>query len=274
MKEGCPIGVGLRPLHYPYLETKPRTAVKWFEVISENYMDTEGRPLKMLEFFRQDYPISLHGVSLSIGSESGLSRPYLEKLKVLIDRIDPFQVSDHLCWTGLPEANLHNLLPVVYTQETLKKIVRHVDEVQTFLGRQIALENLSAYFSFRSSTYTEWDFFREVALRSGCLLLLDINNIYVNSVNQKFDPLVYLDAIPSSLVAEIHLAGFTDMGDYLFDTHSAPVFPQVWDLLKKKIKDYRHIPLLVEWDEDVPEFPVLEREALLAKKIWEDCHGS
>lgn len=264
------IGVGLRHQHFPFLESRPQTEVDWFEGISENFMFTEGRPLKMLELVRQDYPIALHGVSMSIGSAEGLNFDYLKKLKDLIERVDPFLVSDHLCWTGKHKNNLHNLLPLPYEDETLDFLSNRISEVQEFLGRQIAIENLSAYFSIKDSTYTEWDFLRTLAQKSGCKILLDINNIYVNAINQKFDPYEYLRSIPMELVAEIHLAGFSDLGTHLFDTHSKPVFEKVWNLYKSKIIEAPETPTLIEWDEDIPEFEVLQAEALKARKITED----
>ncbi|MBP9674858.1 MAG: DUF692 domain-containing protein [Bacteriovoracaceae bacterium] len=274
MNKNCHIGVGLRSCHYPYLEQKPATQVKWFEAISENYMDSFGRPRKILELIRADYPISLHGVSLSIGRlGEDLNFSYLEKLKNLIEIIDPFLISDHLCWTGASKANLHNLLPLSYDKETLNYVCERIQRVQDFLQRSILIENLSAYFDFKTSTYTEWDFLRKVAERSGCKLLLDINNIYVNAQNHKFDANIYLGAIPSSLVGEIHLAGFSDMGDYLFDTHSKPVYPEVWNLFSSYIQKSADIPILIEWDEDIPAFEILEAEGMKAKEIWEKYHA-
>jgi len=261
------IGVGLRHIHFPYLETKPQTTVDWFEGITENFFDTEGRPLKMLEAIRRDYPVGLHGVSLSIGSAEELDFEYLKKTKVLYERIKPAVISDHLCWTGHKNRNLHNLLPLSYNQATLNYLVPRLQTVQEFYNREICIENLSAYLDMRDSDMTEWDFLRELAKKSGCKILLDINNIYVNSQNHQFDPYKYLDAIPDHLVGEMHLAGFTDMGDFLFDTHSRPVFPDVWKLFQHKIKNIKKTPVLIEWDEDIPEFSVLEAEAQKAREI-------
>jgi uncharacterized protein (UPF0276 family) len=267
------IGVGLRHQHFPYLSESPETKLDWFEVISENFMNTEGYPMEMLLKMREHYPISLHGVSLSLGSHAPFDQEYLKSLKELIKRVDPFIVSDHLCWTGLPESNLHNLLPLSYDDENLNYLSDRINFVQEFLGREILVENLSAYFSLKDSTYTEWEFLRELAKKSGGKLLLDINNVYVNSVNQKFDPYEYINTIPDNAIGEIHLAGFSDMGDYLFDTHSTFVCDEVWDLYSHKIKNNAHIPTLVEWDEDIPEFPVLEAEAMKAKALWSRHHG-
>ena len=267
------IGVGLRPTHYPYLEPRPHTQVTWFEAISENYMDTQGRPLDMLELIREDYPVALHGVSLSIASAEGLRPTYLKKLRILVDRIDPFIVSDHLCWTGLQQQNLHDLLPIPFTDEALQLIVDHVDQVQTVLQRSILLENVSTYLRIPDAEYTEWDFLTEVSTRSGCQILLDVNNVYVNASNHGFDPYEYLSGIPTSRIGQVHLAGYTDMGTHLFDTHSKPVYPEVWDLYSSLIARAPDLPVLLEWDEDIPEFPQLEEEALKAARIWTYHHG-
>ncbi|MGB0909823.1 MAG: DUF692 domain-containing protein [Nitrospirales bacterium] len=268
------IGVGLRTTHYPYLETKPQTSVKWFEAVSENYMDSEGRPLKMLQLIREDYPVALHGVSLSIASAEGLRPQYLNQLKQLKDRIEPFIVSDHLCWTGLQDANLHDLLPIPFTDEALQVILKHVDQVQNALGCQILLENVSTYLQPPDCGYTEWDFLSRLAKQSGCKLLFDVNNLYVNAKNHHFDPVTFLEAIPTELIGQIHLAGYTDMGTYLFDTHSKPVYPEVWSLFSQLIARAPDVPVLIEWDDDIPEFPTLEAEAHKAAQIWNDHHGA
>ena len=267
------IGVGLRPTHYPHLETRPHTQLTWFEAISENYMDSQGRPLQMLELIRQDYPVALHGVSMSIASHEGLRPDYLKKLNRLKHRIDPFLISDHLCWTGLHQSNLHDLLPIPYSEEALSLIVNHVDQVQTTLGCPLLLENVSTYLRLDQSTMSEWDFLIAVARRSGCRLLLDINNLYVNARNHHFDPHDFLDAMPVDLIGQIHLAGYTDMGTFLFDTHSKPVYPEVWALFSRFISRAPHVPILLEWDEDIPEFPQLEEEAAKAVHIWNQHHG-
>ncbi len=263
-------GIGLRTQHFSHLsqvlETDPKQIkIDWFEGITENFFDTEGRPLQILEKVRHDFPVGLHGVSLFIAAAEPLDLEYLVKVKKLYQRIDPLVVSDHLCWTGHQTQNLHNLLPIPYNDESLNFLIPRIQKVQEVLGRQIALENLSAYFDLKTTTYTEWDFLRNLAQKSGCKILLDINNIYVNSVNLKFDPYVYIDSIPNELVAEVHLAGFTDMGTHLFDTHSCPVLPEVWKLFQHKIKSGLKAPVLVEWDEDVPDYAVVEAEALKAK---------
>lgn len=261
-------GAGLRHEHFSYLMEKPQTKIEWFEAITENFINTRGRPFEVLMEVRKDYPVSLHGVSLSIGVAEELDQSYLKKLKELIEIVDPLLVSDHLCWTGFAKNNLHNLLPLPYTKETLNFLIPRIQRVQEFLGREIALENLSAYVESSESTYTEWDFLREVSKQSGCKILLDINNIYVNSQNYGFDPKVYLDAIPDEAVAEIHLAGFSEMEDFLFDTHSTHAHPEVWKLYEHKTKTCKKAPTLFEWDEDIPDFAVLEAEVEKARNIW------
>jgi uncharacterized protein (UPF0276 family) len=258
---------------------KPRTTVRWFEAISENYMDTGGRPLAVLETVRADHPVALHGVSLSIGYKPAqgdraaadalaeIRTRYLARLRDLADRIDPFLVSDHLCWTGVPGGNVHDLLPTPFTDEALAWIVSQVDAVQTALARRLVLENVSSYLTWAASTWREEDFLVEVSRRSGCGILLDVNNVYVSARNHGFDARAYLDAIPAEAVAQIHLAGHTDMGSHLFDTHSAPVCDEVWDLFAHAIGRMADVPVLIEWDEDIPAFARLEAEAEAADRI-------
>jgi uncharacterized protein len=272
-KDACDIGVGLRAQHYPYLENRPQTTLKWFEAISENYMDSEGRPLHMLELIRNDYPIALHGVSLSIGAIQPVNDKYLKNLKKLIERINPVRVSDHFCFTGNAHANAHDLLPIPYTEEAVRHFVQKIDSVQNFLGRKMYFENVSTYLRYKESEMTEWDFILEVSKRSGCGLLLDVNNVYVSAVNHNFDPRNYLDAIDEKRVGQIHLAGFSDMGTHLFDTHSKPVYPQVWELFHSVIKRMANVSVMIEWDEDIPEFSILQDEAMKAAHIWEIYHG-
>ncbi len=264
-KLGC--GVGLRTKHYSYiLEQWPK--VDWFEAISENYMDTGGRPIQILEKVRSRYPVALHGVSLSVGSTDPLNLIYLKRLKALADRIDPVIVSDHLCWSGIGGENLHDLLPLPFTEEAIAHVVSRVQQVQEFLGRQILIENVSTYVTYAHSAMPEWEFLSEIAKRSGCSILLDLNNIFVNAANHRFDPLVYLADIPAGKVGQFHLAGHTDMGSFLFDTHSAPVIDPVWELYREALKKWGQIPTLVEWDENIPEFSKLEEECTRAKFFY------
>ena len=239
----------------------------WFEAISENFMDSGGRPLAILESVRARYPVALHGVALSIGSTDPLDRTYLARLKTLADRIEPAIVSDHLCWTGVEGEQLHDLLPLPFTEESLRHVVERVQQVQEALGRRLLLENVSAYVTFRHSTMPEWEFLTAVAQRSGCGILLDLNNIYVNAYNHQFDARDYLRHIPGELVGQFHLAGHTDMGAYLFDTHSRPVIDAVWGLYRNALDRWGPVTTLIEWDEEIPPFPRLAEEAARARAI-------
>ncbi len=268
---GC--GLGLRHQHYPVItETWPK--VDWFEAISENYMDTGGRPIHILEKVRQHYPIALHGTALSIGSTDSLNQNYLKQLKKLVDRIDPFIVSDHLCWSGAEGEALHDLLPLPFTEEAIQQVVGRVQKVQEFLKRRILLENVSTYVTYQYSEMSEWEFLTEVAKRSGCGILLDVNNVYVNSVNHQFNPHDYLKNLPAATIGQIHLAGHTDMGSYLFDTHSAPVIDSVWQLYREALKLFGPISTLIEWDEHIPPFERLLKEAEKAKVIYREFEQS
>ena len=253
-------GVGLRREHFDRV-LSDRTGVDWFEVISENYMVKGGRPLHILERVRRDYPLVLHGVSLSIGSTDPLDRGYLDRLRDLAARIEPAWVSDHLCWTSIGGHNSHDLLPLPYTEETLEHVVSRLGEVQEHLGRRIALENASTYLRFAASSIPEWEFLSEVAQRADCGILLDVNNVYVSAVNHGFDPEKYLAAIPPERVWEIHLAGHTDCGSHLLDTHSARVCDEVWDLYRFASRRIGAVASLVEWDEDIPDWDTLEGES-------------
>ncbi len=266
------VGMGLRPPHYPYLEERPTTEVAWFEAVSENYMDSRGRPLEVLTALRKDYPLALHGVSMNIGSPAGVRVDYLNKLRDLIDRIEPFIVSDHICWTGTSHQNMHDLLPLPYTQESLQRVVDNIDFVQNYLRTPLVLENVSTYLSFRNNEMTEWEFVSEVSKRSGCALLLDINNVYVNARNHGFDPHEYLQSIPFDRVAQIHMAGPSDQGTHLFDTHAEDIPEAVWDLFRILAPQIRHIPVCLERDDNIPSFQELEVEIIKAAFILEKSH--
>lgn len=259
-------GVGLRREHFERVLSDP-TGVDWFEVISENYMVKGGRPLHILERVRRDYPLVLHGVSLSIGSSDPLDRGYLDGLRDLAARIEPAWVSDHLCWTSIGGHNSHDLLPLPYTEETLEHVVSRLAAVQEHLGRRIALENASTYLTFAGSSIPEWEFLGEVAHRADCGILLDVNNVYVNAVNHGFDPEKYLAAVPAERVWEIHLAGHTDRGSHLLDTHGARVCDEVWDLYRFASRRIGAVSSLVEWDEDIPDWDTLEAESLRARDL-------
>jgi uncharacterized protein (UPF0276 family) len=252
------------------LRDKPR--VSWFEAISENYMGIEGgaggRPLQILRRIRADYPVVLHGVSLSIGSTDDLNINYLQKLKRLIGESEPAWVSDHLCWTGVAGENLHDLMPLPYTEEALAHVAARVGRVQDFLGRRILLENVSAYLSFADSKMTEWEFLAELVRRSGCGILLDVNNVYVSSINQDFDPRDFIDGLPPDAVGQMHLAGHSRSGELLIDTHDAPVCDEVWELYRHALAVHGRVPTLIEWDDKIPEFDVLQAEAARAEALW------
>lgn len=270
---GC--GLGLRPEYYDHILTKwPRT-IDWFEAVSENFMGIEGRfpgrPLKILSKVREHYPIVLHGVSLSIGSVSPLNKNYLKKLKSLVAQIEPELISDHLCWTEASGHNLHDLLPIPYTQEALKYVVERIQRVQDYLGRQILVENVSTYLEFSHSEMPEWEFITEVAKQADCGILLDVNNIFVSSTNHLFDPMEYLRAIPQDRVGQIHLAGHSvckERGQtYLIDTHDHPVCESVWNLFRKAIHHFGKVSSMVERDDHFPPWQELEAEVKQARKI-------
>jgi uncharacterized protein (UPF0276 family) len=258
-------GVGLRAEHYEHvLTTHP--AVDWFEAITENYLDSGGRPLCILEQVRSSYALALHGVALSIGSTDPLDHRYLRRLRTLIERLEPALVTDHLCWSAVAGRALYDLLPLPYTEESLWHVVARVRRVQDVLGRRIALENPSTYVAFRHSTFAEGEFLAAVASAADCGLLVDVNNIYVSGRNLGFDPYRALDAIPAERVAQMHLAGFTDMGSYLFDTHSAPVHEDVWRLYRYAVARFGNASTLVEWDADIPPFERVQAEAERARR--------
>ncbi len=259
-------GIGLRSQHWnQILEERP--AVDWFEIISENFMDTRGRAMRVLEKVRENYPIVSHGVSLSIGSTDPLDKIYLQKLKILADTIEPVWVSDHLCWTSVNKVHSHDLLPLPQTMDTAEHIANRVDEVQNFLGRKILIENVSSYVSFPESTMTEWEFISEIAKKSGCGILLDINNIYVNAFNQGFSAQDFIQNVSTDHVAQFHLAGHTNRDTYLFDTHSAKMIEPVWALYEQAVRRFGNIPTLVEWDDKIPELNVLLEERQRAVEI-------
>ncbi len=259
-------GLGLRKEHYEAV-LAARPDVDWFEILTENYLVEGGKPLHYLDRIRCDYPMAMHGVSLSIGSTDALDRQYLQRLKRLIDRVEPLWVSDHLCWTGVGGINLHDLLPLPYTGETLSHVVARVEQVQDFLGRRILLENVSSYMSYPESEVPEWEFLAEVARRADCLILLDINNIYVSARNHGFDSLTYLQAIPVDRVWQFHLAGHTDNGEWVIDTHDHPVRAEVWNLYREAAKRFGPVASMIERDDRIPPLEDLVRELDQARRI-------
>ncbi len=259
-------GLGLRTQHYhTILETSPD--IDWFEILSENYMVRGGKPLDFLDRIRASYPMVMHGVSLSIGSSSPLDKTYLKDLRALADRVQPAWISDHLCWTGIHGQNMHDLLPLPYTEETAKHVAERVRQVQDYLGRQILLENVSSYASYVDSSMTEWEFISLVSEQADCLLLLDVNNIYVSSYNQGFDPHHFIDGIPAKRVQQIHLAGHHNHGDYIIDTHDAPVIDAVWDLYAYALRQFGAISTMIERDDHIPELSELVQELHHARTI-------
>lgn len=265
-------GVGLRTVHYQYLrEHQPQ--VDWFEAISENYLDSHGRPRAMLELVAARFPLVLHGVSLSIGSDDPLDRDYLAKLKRLADDLLVAWVSDHVCWTGVLGKNTHDLLPLPLNEATLQHVVERIRIVQDLLERPLILENPSTYVTFHASTMPEAEFIARMADEADCGLLLDVNNVYVSSRNHGFDPVAYIQSIPAERVAQFHLAGHTDLGTHVIDTHDAPVVDAVWDLYRLAISRMPQASTLLEWDAHIPPFPRLEAELDRARAIFETPVG-
>lgn len=258
-------GIGLRTRHYDHILTS-RPQIDWFEILSENYLDTGGRPLHVLDQVAAHYPVVLHGVSMSVGSSDPIDFTYLGKLKALAKRINARWISDHLCWTGVAGLNVHDLLPMPYTDEALRHTVDRARAIQDFLERPIALENPSTYMEFRTSTWTECEFLAELAERADCGILLDVNNVYVSAFNHGFDPVAYVDTIPSDRVVQIHLAGHTNKGTHILDTHNDHVVDPVWDLYRHVYQSMGSISTLLEWDADIPDFDVVHAEALKAKR--------
>jgi uncharacterized protein (UPF0276 family) len=260
------IGIGLRTTHFgEILASAP--AVDWFEVLSENYMDTGGRPLHVLDRVVERYPVALHGVSLSVGSTDPLDRAYLRKLKALAERTRAHWVSDHLCWTGVLGRNTHDLLPLPYDEATLRHVSRRVKQVQDALERPLVLENPSTYLAFTGSTMTEWEFLARLCDATGCGLLLDVNNVYVSAFNHGFDPRQYVDAVPADRVVQVHLAGHTNHGTHILDTHSGPAIDAVWDLYARLCARTGPVSTLFEWDADIPPLAVVRDEAEKARPL-------
>ena len=273
IKKASPgFGLGLRPVHYPDFLDQPQ-AVDWLEIISENYMVPGGKPLAMLDAILERYPVAMHGVSLSIGSTDGLDAQYLAELKALANHVQPMWISDHLCWTGVQGRNAHDLLPLPYSEEALRLVVRHVNQVQDTLGRRILLENVSSYLNYRRSEMSEWEFLRQVAEQADCLLLLDVNNIYVSGINHGFDPIEFLDHLPVERVQQIHLAGHSDHGDYIVDTHDHPVAAPVWELYRYTCAHFGEVATMIERDDNIPELSVLIAELDRARAIAAETLG-
>ncbi|PIR24632.1 MAG: hypothetical protein COX62_00090 [Deltaproteobacteria bacterium CG_4_10_14_0_2_um_filter_43_8] len=269
--KACPFlsfGVGLRTKHYPDILEKWPKEVDWFEVISENFMIPGGRPLSVLDQIAEHYPIVMHGVSMSIGSTDPLDFDYLKKLKQLADRCNPKWISDHTCWSSTGKHSLHDLMPIPQTEEAAKHVIARVRQVQDFLERKILLENVSSYMEYHSSSMTEWEFVSCIAEEADCNILLDINNIFVSAVNHEFDPHVYLNAIDPKRVGQFHLAGHSDMGTHLLDTHDHHIRDEVWKLYDKALERFGDVSTLIEWDDHIPPFDELLLELTRAKERY------
>ncbi len=259
-------GLGLRTAHYGEFLAAPQR-VDWLEIISDNYLVPGGQPLAKLDALRERYPMAMHGVSLSIGSVDGPRPHYLRALRALAARVRPLWISDHLCFTGVHGRNTHDLLPLPCTDEALRLVVRHVQQVQDALGQRILLENVSSYLSYRDSTMSEWDFLRQVVEEADCLVLLDLNNIHVNAVNHGHDALRFLQAMPAPRVRQFHLAGHTDHGDHLVDTHDEPVADPVWALYRAALLRFGPVATMIERDDRIPPLSALVAELDRARAI-------
>ena len=259
-------GLGLRTDHYQHIiNNKPQ--VDWFEILSENYMVPGGKPLANLDKIRQDYPMVMHGVSMSIGSTDSLNTNYLKKLKTLIDRVEPKWISDHLCWTSVNHINSHDLLPLPYNEVAIKHIADRIKQVQDTLGRQMLIENLSSYVTYKNSDMPEWEFINEIARQADCYILLDINNIFVSANNHHFEARDYIDAIDNHRVMQFHLAGHSYNGDMIIDTHDHNVCDPVWDLYEHALNRFGAVSTMIERDDNIPPFEQLRNELSIAEKI-------
>jgi uncharacterized protein (UPF0276 family) len=266
------LGVGLRTVHFSHI-LRHQPQVDWFEVISENFMDSQGRPRYVLEQIAERYPTVMHGVSLSIGSTDPLDFEYLAKLKRLAGEIKPRWISDHLCWTGVLGLNAHDLLPIPLCEDTLRHVVERIRIVQDFLERPLVLENPSTYVTFACSTMSEWEFLTRMADEADCGLLLDVNNVYVSSVNHDFDPREYIENVPHQRIVQCHLAGHANCRTHLIDTHDDHVSDPVWELYRLAHRRTGGVSTLLEWDAHIPEFPVVHAEVLKARRYMNDLSG-
>jgi uncharacterized protein (UPF0276 family) len=260
------VGIGLRTTHYRHIvDEKP--AIDWFEVLSDNYMQTAGRPLFYVDAVAERYPVAMHGVGLSIGSTDPLDVAYLRELRALRDRIGAKWVSDHLCWTGVAGRNTHDLLPMPYTDEALRHVADRVRAVQDFLGAPLALENPSTYVEHAGATMREWEFLARLAEAADCAILLDVNNVYVSARNHGYDPSAYMAAVPFDRVVQLHVAGHTDHGTHVVDTHIGPVVDEVWRMLAEAYARAGGVSILLEWDAEIPSFEATHAEALRAREF-------
>lgn len=262
------LGLGLRNQHFEHiLEHVP--AVDWFEVISENFMDSFGRPRHILKQIAEKYPVVMHGVSMSIGSTDPLNFDYLKSLKTLADEVNPAWISDHLCWTGVLTTNSHDLLPLPLNDESLQHVCDRICQIQEYLERPLVVENPSTYAAFKNSTIPEWEFLRLMTEETGCGLLLDVNNVYVSSFNNDFDPVEYIKGIPHDKIVQMHLAGHQNMGSYIIDTHDREVTNQVWKLFQMTYQLAPEASILLEWDGNIPAFDVYHAELMKSRKYMD-----
>ena len=260
-------GLGLRAEHYQdVLDRKPQN-IDWFEILSENYMIDGGKPLYFLDAIRADYPMVMHGVSMSLGSTDELDFNYLRQLKTLIDRIEPRWFSDHLCWTGVDQRNMHDLLPLPYTEEAVIHVADRISRVQDFIGSQMLIENLSSYITYCEDVMPEWEFLSAVAERADCYLLLDVNNIYVSSFNHHYDPIDYLNGVPVDRVWQHHLAGHTNDGNLIIDTHDHDIIDPVWQLYAETARRFGPVSTMIERDGNIPELDEVLAELDQARRI-------
>ena len=265
-------GLGLRKEHYnTILETSPD--VDWFEVLTENYLVPGGKPLYFLDQICERYPVVMHGVSMSLGSHDPLDMKYLGEVKELLERTNARWISDHMCFTGVDGVNAHDLLPLPFTEEAVKHMAAKISQAQDFFGRQMLVENASTYITYKQSDMTEWDFTMAVAEESDSLILLDINNIYVSSVNHGFDPLDYLDGISPERVQQHHLAGHSQYDGYIIDTHDNDIVQGVWDLYAEAVKRYGDVSVMIERDDNIPELPELLAELQMARDVFAENHS-
>ena len=269
-------GIGLRPQHYPAIaagmagagpDADALAGVDWFEVISENFFGPGGNPRRMLRAVRERFPVVLHGVAMALGSVDPLDQSYLDRLAALAHEVEPAFVSDHLCWGGYAGKLAHDLLPLPFSEEALAHVAARITQVQERLDRRFVVENVSSYVAFSSSTLTEWEFLAELVRRTGCQLLLDVNNVFVSAHNHGFDARAFITGVPIGSVAQIHLAGHSSRGELLLDTHDHPVRDEVWDLYRLAIATHGQVPTLIEWDDKVPPFSRLVAESERARAI-------
>ena len=259
-------GLGLRAQHYEDILATP-PPIDWFEILTENYLGAGGKPHYYLRQIIERYPVVMHGVSLSIGSSDAVNKTYLQRVKKLMAWVQPVWVSDHLCWTSVNGVNSHDLLPLPYTEKTVRQVVEHINQVQEYLGRQILIENVSSYLTYRQSEMTEWEFLAEIARRSDCYILLDVNNIYVSAFNHDFNAEDYLRGIPNGRVKQIHLAGHSHQGGYIIDTHDAAIAPAVWDLYVRALECFGTVTTMIERDDNIPSLTEIVAEVNHARAL-------